>query len=149
MKVEEILKKHNIKYELIKYERKLVRSTDLEDKNIKKEEVCKTIILKTRRKEYFAVCLKGEDRIDTNKVRALIGRKVDVAPHQSVERSNNLKVGEVCPLLIDMPIVIDKKVFEKNKLHFGSGDLYYDLVMNPNDLEKVIKFRIADIRKDE
>jgi prolyl-tRNA editing enzyme YbaK/EbsC (Cys-tRNA(Pro) deacylase) len=48
-----------------------------------------------------------------------------------------------------MPIIIDKKVFGKNKLHFGSGDLYHDLIINPKDLEKVIKFKIADVRKDE
>ncbi len=149
MKVEEILRKHNIKYELIKHSKIIIKSTDLEDKNIKKEDVCKTIILKTRKGDYLAVCLKSEDRVDTKKVKEIIGKKVDVASHQSVEKSTGLKIGEVCPLLINMPIIIDKKVFEKDKLHFGSGDLYYDLIINPKDLEKVIKFKVDDIRKDD
>lgn len=149
MKIDDILKEHNIKYEITKHDRKIIKSDDLEYKNIKKEDVCKTIILKTRKGEYLAVCLKGEDRIDTKKVREIIGKKVDIASHQSVESSTGLKVGEICPLLVDMPILIDKKVFEKDKLHFGSGDLHHDLVMNPKDLEKVIKFKIVDIRKDE
>jgi len=149
MRIEDILKKHKIKYRLIKYNRQLIRSTDLEDKNVKKEDVCKTIILKTRKGDYLAVCLKGEDRIDTKKVREIIGRKVDVASHQSVEKSTGLKVGEICPLLVDMSIIIDKKVFKKNRLHFGSGNLYYDLIINPKDLEKVIRFKIADVIKDD
>ncbi|MBI2667568.1 YbaK/EbsC family protein [Candidatus Woesearchaeota archaeon] len=149
MKVEKILKKNNIKYKIIKHNRKIIRSDDLEDKGIKKENVCKTIILKTRKGDYIAVCLKGEDRIDTKKVKDLIGKKVDVASHESVKKSTGLKIGEVCPLLINMPIIIDKRIFEKDELHFGSGDLYYELILNPKDLEKVINYKIADITKNE
>jgi|TARA_Y100000310_G_scaffold159627_1_gene159254 prolyl-tRNA editing enzyme YbaK/EbsC (Cys-tRNA(Pro) deacylase) len=147
-KLKQILKKHKIKCKLIKHEKKLIRSDDLKDKNVTKEDVCKTIILKTRNKNYLAVCLKGEDRVDTKKVKESIGKKVDVATHENVEKSTGLKVGEVCPLLVKMPIIIDKKVLERDELHFGSGDLYYDLIINPKDLEKAITFKIADIRKD-
>ncbi|MDP6641849.1 MAG: YbaK/EbsC family protein [Candidatus Nanoarchaeia archaeon] len=149
MKVEEILKKHKIEYKIVKHDRQVIKSTDLENKNVKKEDVCKTIILKTRNGKYLAVCIKGEDRIDTKKVREIIEKKVDVASHESVEKSTGLKVGEICPLLINMPIIMDKKVFDKDKLHFGSGNLYHDLIINPKDLEKVIKFKICDVRKDE
>lgn len=61
--------------------------------------------------------------------------------------------GEVCPILLydeqNIPLFVDKKVLERERIHFGSGEALLALEMKTCDLEKVMKFEIGDFIKNE
>lgn len=110
------------------------------------DEICKTIILKDMEGRIHAVFLRGGDRIDFKKLRGLIG-KASVAAPDEVEEATGFKPGAVCPLTLDVPLYIDERVFEKERINFGSGNHLYGIELSSKDLAKVIDFRVVDAAK--
>ena len=110
------------------------------------DEICKTIILKDRGGRMHAVFLRGGDRIDFNKLRSFFG-KASVAAPDEVEEATGVKPGAVCPLTLDVPLYIDERVFMNERINFGSGNHLYGIELSPNDLAKVIDFKVVDAAK--
>ena len=110
------------------------------------DEICKTIILKDREGRMHAVFLRGGDRIDFKKLRRVIG-KASVAVSDDVEEATGVKPGAVCPLMLDVPLYVDERVFMKERINFGSGNHLYGIELSPNDLAKVIDFMVVDAAK--
>lgn len=86
----------------------------------------------------------GSDRIDFNKLKVIIG-KVKIASPEEVKAASSVEPGAVCPLLLSIPIIIDKKVFSKEKINFGLGDHLYGIEMRTEDLDKAMKFDVKII----
>jgi len=57
---------------------------------------------------------------------------------EEVKAVSGVEIGAVCPLLLSMPIIIDKKIFSKEKINFGSGSHLLGIEMRTEDLGKVI-----------
>jgi len=110
------------------------------------DEICKTIVLKDREGRMLAVFLRGGDRIDFKKLRRVIG-KASVAVSDDVEEATGVKPGAVCPLMLDVPLYVDERVFMKERINFGSGNHLYGIELSPNDLAKVIDFMVVDAAK--
>jgi len=110
------------------------------------DEICKTIVLKDRKGRMHAVFLRGGDRIDFGKLRSLMG-KASVATPNEVEEATGVKPGAVCPLLLDIPLYVDERVFIKEKVNFGSGNHLYGIELSPKDLDKIIAFKVVDVIK--
>jgi len=110
------------------------------------DEICKTIILKDREGHMHAVFLRGRDRIDFRKLRSIIG-KASVAAPDEVEEATGVKPGAVCPLLLDIPLFVDERVFMNEKVNFGSGNHLYGIEIAPRDLANVIDFKVVDAAK--
>lgn len=49
-----------------------------------------------------------------------------------------VEFGAVCPILLGIPIVIDRKVAELEKVNMGSGDLLKGIELNLEDLLKAL-----------
>jgi prolyl-tRNA editing enzyme YbaK/EbsC (Cys-tRNA(Pro) deacylase) len=62
-----------------------------------------------------------------------------------LKRATGKEPGAICLLLLDIPIFVDKRVFETEKINFGSGDHLYGLEISSNDLEKIIDFETIDV----
>ena len=110
------------------------------------DEICKTIILKDGKGSMHAVFLRGRHRIDFRKLRGVIG-KASVAAPDEVEEATGLKPGAVCPLTLDVPLYVDERVFDIEKVNFGSGNHLYGIEMSPNDIAKVVDFKVVDAAK--
>jgi len=107
------------------------------------DEICKTIVLKDREGRMLAVFLRGGDRIDFKKLRRVIG-KASVAVSDDVEEATGVKPGAVCPLMLDVPLYVDERVFMNEKVNFGSGSHLYGIEISPRDLAKVMDFKVVD-----
>ena len=46
-----------------------------------------------------------------------------------------------------IPLFVDGRVFEKEKLNFGSGDHLYGIEINSKDLDKLVDFKVVDVAK--
>ncbi len=109
------------------------------------DEVCKTILLKGSDGELHAALLLGSHRIDFAKVRGVIGVSVRIATFEEVKAATGVEPGAVCPILLNAPLLVDRRVLAKEKVNFGSGHHLYGLEIDPKDLERVVEYRLVDI----
>ena len=146
LRVQEILESKHVNYRTIELRDRAISVQDVIEYSkgdINPEEICKTILVK-RKKEYYALFLRGSDKIDFKKLRALIG-KTSIASRDEVYAVSGVDPGAVCPLLLDVPVIVDQRVLGLEKLNFGSGNHLYGVEIASVDIEKVLDFRLADI----
>ena len=146
----EILESKGIDFRLIELEERALSIEDVirySKGPINVDEICKTMILKDRKGGRYAVLLRGGDRVDYGKSGEAIGEKVGIASFAEVKVAVGVDPGAVCPLLLEMDLLVDRRVMELEKLNFGSGNHLYGLEIKTRDLEKVVDFRVVDIAK--
>lgn len=149
MKLESVrrLEKTGISYRLVELREKAFTVEDVvkfaKDK-INRDEICKTIILKDDDGNKYAVLLLGKHRIDFSKMRVAVGRKLSIANYKEVTKETGTEPGAVCPLVLNIPLYIDKRVLDKERVNFGSGNHLYGLEISPRDFDRVIEFKVID-----
>jgi prolyl-tRNA editing enzyme YbaK/EbsC (Cys-tRNA(Pro) deacylase) len=111
--------------------------------DISPEEICKTILVKQKTR-YYAVFLRGADKIDFKKLKDVIG-KVSIASRKEVVEVTGVEPGAVCPLLVDIPVLVDRRVLRLKKLNFGSGDHLFGVEIASGDLICVLDYRLVEI----
>jgi len=152
LRSEEILESKGVEYRLKELE---ARALSIEDviryskDEINVDEICKTMILKGQKGGKYAVLLLGKDRVDYGRASKAIGRKVSIAGFAEVKEAVGVEPGAVCPLTLRMDLLVDRKVMDRERINFGSGDHMYGLEIRTRDLEKVVGFRVVDIAKTE
>jgi prolyl-tRNA editing enzyme YbaK/EbsC (Cys-tRNA(Pro) deacylase) len=144
-----LLEEKGVEYNLIELTDRAVTVEDVvryAKEGIDPDEICKTIILKDTSSLIHALFLRGRDRIDFGKLQGVMG-KASVAAPDAVEEATGVKPGAVCPLLLEVPLYVDERVFEKERINFGSGNHLYGIELSPLDLAKVMTFRVVDAAK--
>ena len=69
-----------------------------------------------------------------------------MAKPEEVKKVAGVPVGAVCPILLDVPIYIDRGAMSLKHVNMGSGDLTYELEMDFEDLLSVIgSYKVADL----
>ncbi|MFP3950922.1 MAG: aminoacyl-tRNA deacylase [Candidatus Bathyarchaeia archaeon] len=109
------------------------------------EEVCKTIILKTIEGGHYAALLQGRDSIDLEKAEEYLGVEVKLASIEDVRNVTGMAVGAICPVLLKMPIMVDKRILRHEKINFGSGHHLYGIEVCTRDLGKALDYTLVDI----
>lgn len=147
LNVEKILKEKCISYKLIKLREKSISAKDVvKHGDVNAEEICKTIIIKDKKRNFYACFLKGGDTVDKDKLRNILSSKTSIATHENVKEIAKVNPGEVCPILLNIKIFVDQKVTELKKVNFGSGDLYYGIEMKIEDLLKILDdYEVKDL----
>ena len=148
-RVQDILVSRNVSYRLIELERRAVTVEDVIEyskEDIDSDEICKTIIVKVKG-VYYALFLRGNDKIDFKKLRSIIG-KARIATRKEVLEITGLELGAVCPLLLDFPVIVDEKALKIDKINFGSGNHLYGIEINANDLALVLDYSKADFTRE-
>jgi prolyl-tRNA editing enzyme YbaK/EbsC (Cys-tRNA(Pro) deacylase) len=112
--------------------------------NVEVDDICKTIIWKTNR-GLIGVFLQDAGRVNLDKLQKILNSKVEMASSDEVKEKTGSERGAVCPLLLGIPLVMDKQVFDLKKVIFGSGDHSYEIEMNPNDILNLTEARIAKL----
>jgi Cys-tRNA(Pro) deacylase len=146
------LKERGIEYNLIKLKDRAMtvqQVIEYADKDIDPDEICKTLVLKDKQDKTYAVFLLGDERVSFGKVRKIFNSsKLRMANPKEIKRETGLEIGAVCPLFLKLPLVIDKGVFTRKKINFGSGNHLYGIEINPKDIMKCTKAKISDIVED-
>ena len=146
LRVQDILESKNIQYRIIELRDRAISVQDVIEyskEDINPKEICKTILVK-RKKDYYALFLRGSDKIDFKKLRALVG-KTSIASKEEVHTVSGVDPGAVCPLLLEVPVIVDQRVLGLDKLNFGSGNHLFGVEIASVDLAKVLDYRLADI----
>lgn len=141
---------NKIDFQVIKLDKRAISAKDVIEnskRDINLEEVCKTIVLKSP-KGFLATFLPGDKRVNLEKIKELFGlSELRLAKAKELKKKLSFKPGEVCPLLLNFPLVMDNSVFKHDKVHFGSGDLNFGIEMNPRDILEMTDAKIEDITK--
>jgi len=144
------LEEKGVSYRLLELREKAYTVEDVvkyaKDK-INPEEICKTIILKDDEGNKYAVLLLGKHRINFTKMKDIVGRKLSIANYEEVRTETGVEPGAVCPLVLDIPLFVDKRVFDVKRVNFGSGDHLYGLEISPRDLDRAIDLKVVDVAK--
>ncbi len=111
-------------------------------------EICKTIILKDDNEGKYAFFLVGSDRIDFSKAEKNIGKRLKMVNSNEVRVFTGVDPGAVCPLLLPVPIAVDKRVLKLEKVNFGSGDHRYGLEIATTDFLRIVPHSVIDITKN-
>ena len=144
--IEDILGARNIPYRIIELKDRAITVSDVIEhsvEDINPEEICKTILVKQKTR-YYAVFLRGADKIDFKKLKDVIG-KVSIASRVEVLAVSGVEPGAVCPLLVDIPVLVDRRVLRLKKLNFGSGNHLFGVEIAAGDLELVLDYRLVEI----
>ena len=150
MKLEstKILEEKGISYRLIELSEKAFSVGDVIEyakEKLNPEEICKTIIVEDERGTRCAIMLLGNHRISFSKAKRFIGSRVTVLKPEEVKEATGIEVGAICPILLKIPIFVDERVLEKEKINFGSGNHLYGLELSTKDLGKAANFKVVDV----
>ena len=143
------LKEKKLDFQLIRLKNKAFSAQDVVRYSDKKlDEVCKTIVLSDSNGKLFATFLPGNRQVDLKKVEEIFGCfELKLAKAKELREKLKMKPGEVCPLLLNIPLVMDESVFKKEKINFGSGDLRFGIEMKPQDILKFTHAKISRVAK--
>ena len=143
------LRERNIEFNLIELKDRAMTVEDVikfSDGKLNPKEICKTLILRNQENNSYAVVSLGNDRVDFEKVRKRFdSSKLRLATPDEIKQETGLEIGAVCPLFLDLPMLIDRRVFSRKKVNFGSGDHLFGIEINPRDILKCVDAKITDI----
>ena len=145
LQVEGILEEAGVEYRIIELTDRAVSVEDVirfSKEDINPGEICKAIIVKSKA-GFTALFLWGSDRVSFEKLRGVTG-KARIASPEDVIEITGIKPGAVCPLLLSVPVIVDMKVLELDRVNFGSGNHLYGVEMRSSDLSKVLDYTVAD-----
>ncbi len=151
LEAERILRERGIPYRLIDLTDRAMTVADVahySKGDIKVEEICKTVIMRDDSGGHYAFMLVGTDRVDFLKAKKHTGRKLSVASPDEVRSSAGVNPGAVCPLTLSIPLTIDQRVTNLQRVNFGSGHHLHGIEMNTTDLLRAVPHTIADVAEE-
>jgi len=147
--VEKLLKEKGIRYRLIELSQKAYTVEDVvkySGGDIDPKEICKTIVLKGKKTGgKWAVLLRGEDRLDFSKAKEIFREALSIAGTEEVKEVGGVEPGAVCPFLLQVPLYVDRRVLELEKINCGSGNLLYGIEFRVEDLGRVVGYQVVDV----
>lgn len=112
----------------------------------KPEEIIKSIVVVSNTNEFFLIILQGNRKIRTKKLKKLLKVKdVRLASPKQVLQATDYKVGDVPPISVELPVILDKNVLEQKMLYAGGGAPSKNLHLPVDELLDCTHPLIADI----
>jgi prolyl-tRNA editing enzyme YbaK/EbsC (Cys-tRNA(Pro) deacylase) len=137
-----------VSYRVIRLRKRAVTVSDVIDYSLEAidpSEICKTVIVKAKDGGYFGILLLGRDHIDFKKLREFLGMKARLANPRGIEEVFRSDIGTICPILLEIPILLDERVLDMGRINFGSGKPLYGIEIATKDLEKIINYLVLNI----
>ncbi|MBI4023126.1 YbaK/EbsC family protein [Candidatus Berkelbacteria bacterium] len=151
--VEAKLKEKGIVYRLIPLTANAYTVADVvkfAQSNIDPNEICKTIVLCGKKSgAQQAVFLRGTDKLDFGKLKRLFGEEMAIATAEQVKESAGVEPGAVCPFLLTVPLSVDQRVLELDRVNCGSGHHLFGLEFQRADLARGADYTAIDASKTQ
>ncbi len=111
-------------------------------------DLVKNICLKTEDDQIVVVIVKGEDKIDTKKVAAVLGAKrVKSMTMDEILERTTYPCGGVPSFGYEARFIVDEQVLQKKVIYTGGGSEFSLIKIDPKLLIKVNSAIVSDIRK--
>lgn len=148
-KITKLLDSKGVEYRLLPHQKPVFTCEEAaEERKVPLEEMVKCILLVDKKKRYFLACVSADKRLDTQKVRDILGcSRLSFASEKEIEEILGYKKGAIPPLLLktDIPAIFDNKIMEKEKVNISSGDPSAGLELSPKDLVSFVDMKLGDI----
>lgn len=156
VQIEKYLRYKKLPYKVIDLGTEIFTVKGVVEAGVDEEEIVKTLVVKLQntqrsqhKMQFVALAVRGKDRVDFKKVRKLFGLSTSLGVNCELAKADEVKkvvgvpIGAVCPILLKIPIYIDRKVMDLNTVNLGSGDLKKGLEMKLADLlEAIGKYQV-------
>lgn len=110
------------------------------------EDIVKSIVVVTDNQDFYLVILQGDRKIKTRKLKKLLSVKdVRLASPSQVEEISGFKVGDVPPISVELPVILDELVMNQTKVYAGGGAPRKNLYISVEELLDCTHPLIADI----
>ena len=109
------------------------------------DEICKTVIMKDSMGTCLAFFILGADRVDFHKAKDITGKKLMMASPADVRVAAGVDPGAVCPITLQIPLIVDQRVKSLQHVNFGSGHHLHGLEMKTEDFLRIVHHIIADV----
>lgn len=146
--LEQKLNKFNVEYTFQNYNPKVCTAKEASQQiGIPCQNMIKTIVFKNEENNYVVCLLSSEDKINMSKLKKITNKTIGMATPQEILEQTGYQIGTVTPLLLkeEIKILIDKTVFSKEYIGLGTGKKGVEIILNPNELKKVIDYINVDI----
>lgn len=147
-KLENFLKKHKIKYQILNHKTVYTAFDKSQTLKVSPKKVVKTLILKIDKNLAF-VLIPGDKKLDLRKVKKL-GKNVSLATEKLLQRKlKGTKVGAVPPFgsLWKLQTFGDKLLKKQKEIIVNGGDWQTSLLISPKELEKIENFSWGSFSK--
>ncbi|MBG0964972.1 aminoacyl-tRNA deacylase [Bacillus sp. SRB1LM] len=134
-----ILEKSKYTYEIIQHEKPILSKQDgTKYFGIEVGQSAPTLILKTD-KGFFVLIVSGNrSKVNFKKLAAILGcSKVKLASPEEVQKVKGFHVGSVCMVGLELPCVIDKRLFHYDYIYGGTGQSTFTLKIEPQALNEL------------
>ena len=151
-RVRESLDSAGISYEVLECDEHLADTAEFcAHYGVDPTEACNAIIvvLKTEPRRFVACLVRADTRLDVNrKVRDLVGtKKLSFASADETKELTGQLIGgvSVAGLPPDLPLYIDAKVMESQRVIIGGGNRTSKARLEPGELLKLPNAQVADV----
>ncbi len=107
----------------------------------------KSICCSTKNRGFIVCILKGEDKLDLKKVKAILNTDISIAKPEIVLEKTGYPVGGTPPIGYQTQFFIDERVMQKDYVYAGGGSPQALLRIAPHEIVKVNNGRIVEIKQ--
>lgn len=109
-------------------------------------EMVKCILVVDKKRRYYLACTLADARLDTKKLAAVLEcSRLSFADEGEIEGVLGYKQGAISPLRVNIPVVFDKKIRDKEKVNISSGEPTLGLELSAGDLISLVNPLIWEI----
>ena len=109
-------------------------------------DIAKSILFVAKDGSPHMVIIAGDRRVDTKKLKRIVGKEVRIAKADEVLKHTGNEVGGVSPLGCEaVPKYLDRSLLEKEWVHASAGSAYATLLIRTKDLIGCTKGSIVDV----
>ena len=146
-KIKQFLDENNISYQTYNHPETLTSKQAAEYRKVPLKIGAKAILLKEK-KGFVVAVLPADRKLDSKKVKTLLqSKKLRFSTEEELEELTGCTKGCLPPFgrFFDLPIIVDKKLFDEEEMAFNAGSLTDSIKMKTADYDKLINPRKEDI----
>ncbi len=137
--IKEMLESKNIKYEIKEYNPNVKDTiTASKEMNLDISQIIKSL-LTVKKNKYYLLLLSSDKKLKKNEYK--------MANINDIEKITGYKLGTVTPVNLknEIPIIVDKKVIELERISIASGKRGFDILIETKYLKELINYKIEDL----
>jgi len=137
--VKKMLEDKSIKYEIKEYNPNVKDAiTASKEMNLDISQIIKSL-LTVKKNKYYLLLLSSDKKLKRNDYK--------MANINDIEKITGYKIGTVTPINLknEIPIIVDKRIFELEKISIASGKRGFDILIETKYLKELINYKIEDL----
>lgn len=120
------------------------------ERNIRPEQIVKTLIITHSGQQFFAVLLTGDKQLSWKKIKTAVGKGVRMASPEEIKDQTGYIVGAIAPVglrELGFDILVDQSVLKQTYIDISSGRPEAGIEVRCEDLLSLIDGKVVDCSK--